>query len=203
MACLTRISPTECSGAPSPSSSATARLCSARTRTRPRGSVLWQAWSNTGSLRRPNVHNMRALTQVLILLVAVQAVACIGTVDAISTVRGHLVDAKGNKVDGCRATVFVTEKSEPYRRDELAIESDFMITLVNAPRSGTGYLMLSCPGFSSKTVTSTFDFRQAASSGIRGVDLGTVVVQRIGPKAWAAGRDVAARTCAAPNCGYR
>ena|SRR5690348_1624981 len=113
---------------------------------------------------------------ICMICVAASVISCAGTRDALSTIRGHLVDENGRGVDGCTAIVFVLGVDRPYTRYEQPTDSNFTIGLVNAPGSGEAYLSFSCPGITNRIISSRFDLKQAASSD--GVDLGLIRVIR-------------------------
>lgn len=111
----------------------------------------------------------------LFILLLVCMAGCVGTRDSLSVIRGKVVNSKGMPISGCKAVPVRSGSNEPLSSFEKAIDSEFMISIVNAPSSGMAVLIFNCPGISGVTLSREIDLALAKRDG--GLQIGSVVVQ--------------------------
>ena len=119
---------------------------------------------------------MSVKTRTISLVLGVLCCGCVGTADSISVIRGHLVYSDGTELAGCTATPYLVGAERPFSKYERTVDSHFFVSLVNAPKSGGGFIEFRCPGAPGVVRSDAFSLKDASEPN--GIDIGRVVIGR-------------------------
>jgi hypothetical protein len=101
---------------------------------------------------------------------------CVGTIDAVSVVRGHLVRSDGSDLTGCVASLYRSNTRERLTKYDRPVDARFFVSIVNAPSSGNAFIEFTCPGLAG--VIRSVDFSLSAAGESNGIDIGRVTAAR-------------------------
>jgi hypothetical protein len=82
----------------------------------------------------------------------------------------------GTELNGCTAVPYLCGSGERLSRYEKTVDSRFLVSLVNAPSSGTAFIEFKCPGVSSPVRSREFSLAEASEPN--GIDIGLVLVSK-------------------------